>query len=166
MENWADQLLREYEVGKKKLVGMRDGLNMMDPSSAQDLTQINSMIDSMAYSMDWMATGRQPGNYRGADIKSVYQRQYFESMDLIPDIQEQLQDMGAKQLYMTQEEKMILSQIFGAMSLRERQCYILHVGQKMSMSEIGRELGVSKSMVQQSIRRAKNKVAQRVEKVV
>lgn len=158
MENWADQLLQEYEVGKKALARMRDGLNRMDPSSAQDLTQINSMIDSMAFSMDWMATGRQPGNYRGADIKSVYQRQYFESMDLIPDIQEQLQDMGAKQLYMTQEEKMILSQIFGAMSLRERQCYILHVGQKMSMGRIAEEMGVSKGTVQGYLKRAEKKV--------
>ncbi len=162
MENWADQLLQEYEVGKKALTDMRDGLNRMDPSSAQDLTQINSMIDSMAYSMDWMSTGRQPGNYRGADIKSVYQRQYFESMDLIPDIQEQLQDMGAKQLYMTQEEKMILSQIFGAMSMRERQCYILHVGQKMSMSKIAEEIGVSKATVQKYISRAKEKVLEKV----
>ncbi len=162
MENWADQLLQEYEVGKKALAGMRDGLNLMDPSSAQDLTQINSMIDSMTFSMDWMATGRQPGNYRGADIKSVYQRQYFESMDLIPDIQEQLQDMGAKQLYMTQEEKMILSQIFGAMSLRERQCYILHVGQKMSMGRIAEEMGVSKGTVQGYLKRAEKKVREKV----
>lgn len=132
----------------------------MDPSSAQDLTQINSMT----FSMDRMSTERQPGNYRGADIKSIYQRQFFESMDLIHDIQEQLQDMGAKQLYMTQEEKMILSQIFGAMSLRERQCYILHVGEKMSMSEIARDLGVNKCMAQQSIHRAKNKVEKRIEK--
>ncbi|WP_244898697.1 hypothetical protein [Sporosarcina koreensis] len=86
MENWADQLLREYEVGKRGLTAMRDGLERLDPSTKQDLTQINSMIDSMAYSMDWMATGRQPGNYRGADKKAIYQRQYFESMDLIPDI--------------------------------------------------------------------------------
>lgn len=162
MENWADQLLQEYEVGKKALAGMRDGLNRMDPSSAQDLTQINSMIDSMKFSMDWMATGRQPGNYRGADKKAIYQRQYFESMDLIPDIQEQLQDMGAKRLYMTQEEKMILSQIFGAMSLRERQCYILHVGQKMSMGKIAEEIGVSKATVQKYIGRAKEKVLEQV----
>ncbi|WP_432355298.1 sigma-70 family RNA polymerase sigma factor [Sporosarcina sp. A2] len=162
MENWADQLLQEYEVGKKALSGMRDGLNRLDPSSAQDLTQINSMIDSMAFSMEWMATGRQPGNYRGADIKSIYQRQYFESMDLIPDIQEQLQDMGAKQLYMTQEEKMILSQIFGEMSLRERQCYILHVGQKMSMGRIAEEMGVSKGTVQGYLKRAEKKVREKV----
>ncbi|WP_244898698.1 sigma factor-like helix-turn-helix DNA-binding protein [Sporosarcina koreensis] len=70
--------------------------------------------------------------------------------------------MGAKQLYMTQEENILLSQIFGAMSLREQQCYILHIGQKMSMGRIAEEIGVSKATVQKYISRAKEKVLERV----
>ena len=85
---------------------------------------------------------------------------------MIPDIAEQLEEgsINKKHLFMTREEKVILADILSSFSLRERQCYILHVGKKKSMSEIAYELGVSKSMVQQSIRRAKNKVEERMDK--
>jgi positive control factor len=75
-----------------------------------------------------------------------------------------LENEEEKQLYITKEEKIILADIFVSFSLRERQCYIMHVAQRRSMSDIANELGVSKSMVQQSIRRAKKKIKQRVEK--
>lgn len=131
-----------------------------------DLKQINSMIESMTFSLDWMKTGRQPGTFRGVDEKAVYQKRSYENIDLIPDIAEQLEsdDINKKHLFMTREEKVISADILASFSLRERQCYILHVAQKRSMSDIANELGVSKSMVQQSIRRAKKKINQRVEK--
>lgn len=165
MKIWADDLLHEYGIGKKDLERRRDQLDRKNFLDKQDLTQINSMIESMAYSMEWMETGRQPGTYKGIDIKSIYQKRSFESMDIIPDITEQLEE-GPKQLYMTAEEKIILADIFASFSLRERQCYVLHFGAGMSWMQIANELGVSKSMVQQSIRRAKHKVAKRTEKEV
>lgn len=163
MTIWADDLLHEYGIGKKDLERRRDQLDRNDFFAKQDLTQINSMIDGMSFAMEWMETGRQPGTYKGVDIKNIYQKRSFETMDIIPDITEQLEE-GPKQLYMTREEKMILADILSSFSLRERQCYILHFGGGLSWSKIAHELGISKSMVQQSIRRAKEKVTKRVEK--
>lgn len=165
MTIWADDLLHEYGIGKKDLERRRDRLDRENFHDKQDLTQINSMIESMAFSMEWMEIGRQPGTYKGADIKSIYQKQSLASMDIIPDITEQLEE-GPKQLYMTAEEKIILADIFGSFSLRERQCYVMHYGAGWSWQKIADDLGVSKSMVQQSIRRAKEKVAKRTEKNV
>jgi RNA polymerase sigma-70 factor (ECF subfamily) len=51
--------------------------------------------------MDWMETGRNPDTYRGADKRSIYQRKFFESIDVIPDIMDELYDINSKQLYMT-----------------------------------------------------------------
>ncbi|MBB4824137.1 RNA polymerase sigma-70 factor (ECF subfamily) [Sporosarcina luteola] len=158
MLSWADKLIQEYRTGWQEVIRRADTIDRNNPIEREDLKHINRMIESMTFSLDWMKTGRQPGTYRGADKKAIYQQQYFESMDLIPDIQEQLQEMEAKQLYMTQEEKMLLSQIFGAMSLRERQCIILHVGQKMSMGLIAEEMGISKGTVQGYLKRAEKKV--------
>lgn len=160
MKVWADELLHEYGIHKKDLESRRDRIDRTDFHQKQDLTQINSMIESMTFSMDWMEIGRQPGTYKGADIKSIYQKRSFESMDMIPDITEQLEE-GPKQLYMTAEEKIILADIFASFSLRERQCYVLHYGAGLSWAKIAEDLGVSKSMVQQSIRRAKEKVEKR-----
>lgn len=163
MNIWVDELLHEYGIGKKQLERMRDELDRKNERDRDDLTQINSMIESMSYSMDWMSTGRQPDTYRGVDIRNVYQKRILESMDIIPDIMEQLEE-GPKQLYMTREEKLILADIFAAFSLRERQCFVMHYGGGLSWGTIAKELGVSRSMVQQSIRRAKKKVAERIDK--
>ncbi len=166
MLSWVDKMVPEYIEGRQDLKKRADQVDRDNPIEMNDLKQFNSMIDSMTYSLEWMTTGRQPNTYRGVDEKAVYQRRSYENIDLIPDIAEQLEknDVNKKHLFMTQEEKVILADILSAFSLRERQCYILHVGQKKSMSEIAFELGVSKSMVQQSIRRAKNKIEERMDK--
>lgn len=43
-------------------------------------------------------------------------------------------------------------------SKREKQCYFMHTMESKTFSAIGEELGVSKSMVQQSIERARKKL--------
>lgn len=167
MLSWADESIQEYTVGCRDLKRRADQLDRDNPVEMEDLKHFNSMIESMTLSLEWMTTGRQPGTYRGVDEKSVYQKRSYENIDLIPDIEMQLReenDINKKYLFMTKEEKIILADILASFSLRERQCYILHVAQKRSMSDIANELGVSKSMVQQSIRRAKKKINERVEK--
>ncbi|MEK5070725.1 sigma-70 family RNA polymerase sigma factor [Sporosarcina sp. FSL K6-1508] len=166
MLSWADKMIPEYIKGRQDLKKRADQVDRDNSIEMNDLKQLNSMIDSMTYSLEWMTTGRQPNTYRGVDEKAVYQRRSYENIDLIPDIAEQLEenDVNKKHLFMTREEKVILADILSSFSLRERQCYILHVGQKKSMSEIAYELGVSKSMVQQSIRRAKSKIEERMDK--
>lgn len=161
MTIWADDLLHEYGIGKKDLERRRDRLDRENFQDKQDFTQINSMIESMAFSMEWMETGRQPGTYKGIDKKNIYQRQSFASMDFIPDITEQLEE-GPKQLRMTAEEKIILADIFASLSYRERQCYILHTAGQLSMSEVATELGVSKWTARGYIDRAKKKIEKKV----
>ncbi|RLJ90134.1 RNA polymerase sigma-70 factor (ECF subfamily) [Planococcus citreus] len=161
MKVWADELLHEYSIHKKDLERRRDRLDRNDFHSKQDLTQINSMIESMNFSMEWLETGRQPGTFKGIDKKSIYQHQSFSNMDFIPDITEQLEE-GPKQLYMTAEEKIILADIFASLSLRERQCYILHYAGGISWAKIAEEIGVSKGTVQGYIKRAQKKINEKI----
>lgn len=161
MLSWADELIQEYTVGHLELTKRAAMLDKKNPADKDDLTQINSMIESMSFSIDWMATGRQPGTYRGAEKRAVYQKQYIESMDIIPDITEQLEE-DHKHLYISKEERMILADIFSSMSQRERQCYVLHEGQGMSMGRIADEIGLKKRTVQQYIERARKKVTENI----
>ncbi|MFP3321858.1 hypothetical protein R0K05_02075 [Planococcus sp. SIMBA_160] len=71
-----------------------------DFHSKQDIIQINSMIESMNFSIEWLETGRQPVTFKGINKKSIYQHQSFSNKDFIPDITEQLEE-GPKQLYTT-----------------------------------------------------------------
>lgn len=144
-----------------------DLLDRNNPIEKEDLKHFNSMIKFMSYSLEWMETGRQPGTYRGAEESNVYQKRSYENMDWLPDLEAQLReenDINKKHLFMTREEKIILADILSSFSLRERQCCLLHKGQKKSMSDVGEGLGVSKSMVQQSIRLAKKKISDRIQK--
>ncbi|MEK4712257.1 sigma-70 family RNA polymerase sigma factor [Sporosarcina sp. FSL K6-5500] len=166
MLSWVDKLVPEYIEGRQDMKKRADQVDRANPIEMNDLKQFNSMIDSMSYSLEWMTTGRQPNTYRGVDEKAVYQRRSYENIDLIPDIAEQLESEVEKKLYMTKEEKIILADILSSFSLRERQCYILHMAQGMSWSEIADELGVSKSTVQTHITRARSKVEKRIQKVV
>ena len=57
---------------------------------------------------------------------------------------------------------MILADIFASMSNRERQCYVLHEGQGMSIGNIADSIGLKKRTVQQYIERARTEVKERV----
>ena len=125
MLSWADKLIHEYTGGRQELKKRADQIDRNNPVEMNDLKQINSMIESMTFSLEWMTTGRQPGTFRGVDEKAVYQRRSYENIDLIPDIAEQLEedDINKKNLFMTREEKIILADILSSFSLRERQCW-------------------------------------------
>ncbi|MGE7836470.1 sigma factor-like helix-turn-helix DNA-binding protein [Viridibacillus arvi] len=159
MKNWADDLLMEYTKGRRELHSMKANLH---EDNFEDETQINSMIESMTFAMDWMETGRQPDTYNGVDKRSVYLRQFFESIDVIPDITDELYDIDSKQLYMTTEEKKALAKIFATWSHKERVCYIAHEVQKKSFQQIANEMKVSKGAVQSYIKRARSKVKELV----
>lgn len=161
MENWADELIHQYKKHRNELQKQKAYLDRNDLHDLEIIKSKNSMIRDMDYVLEWLETGRQPGTFKGAEKKNIYQRQYFASMDFIPDIVEQLEE-GPKQLYMTKEEKMILADIFASLSHRERQCYILHEARGVSMGKIAEEMGVSKGTVHEYIKRARKKVQQRV----
>lgn len=102
--------------------------------------------------------------FRGVDEKAVYQRRSYENIDLIPNIAELLEEDGInkKHLFMSREEKLILVDILASFSLRERRCYILREGQKMSMAKIADELEITKRIMQHYVERARKKVAEKV----
>ncbi|GIN89867.1 hypothetical protein J22TS1_09180 [Siminovitchia terrae] len=157
MPNWADKLIQEYSDGKRQLLKASKNLDKKNLVESEYKTMINSMAEDMDFVIEWLETGRQPGTYRGVDKKSVYQIRSLESMDLIPDIEEQLDDVNERKPLMTKEEKNILQDILSSFFRRERQCYLLNVAQGMSWVAIANELGISKSSVQTHIKRARNK---------
>lgn len=156
LENWADQLLGDYEEGRSDLSSMRNNLNPVSDADNLDKSHINSMIDSMTFSIDWMETGRQPGLYRGADKKNAYRVKQYDEMDVIPDITEQ---MERERLYMGGDQRRTLLQLFRRFSERERECYVLHEAEQLSMQKIADKLGLKKRTVQQYIERAREKVS-------
>ncbi|GGB41603.1 hypothetical protein GCM10011409_18900 [Lentibacillus populi] len=152
LENWADRLLNEYEQGRKTLYNMKCNLGDSELDK-QDKSQINSMINDMSFSIDWMKLGRRPGNMRGIDKRSAYQRRMLLDMDLLPSL-----DIQPEEKTLNESERQDLINILIDLSHRERQCYLLHMAQGWSMQEIADELNIKKPSVQKFIERAKNKI--------
>src|SRR5690625_135832 len=86
MSNWADDLIVEYEQGREGLREMKKVLSDTEYDKL-DKRQINSMIRTMSFSIDWMKTGKEPGNLRGIDRRSIYQRRVLMDMELFPSLE-------------------------------------------------------------------------------
>lgn len=157
LENWADKLLAEYEDGRKGLKSMKDSLNLDDLADQEDKKQINSMINDMSFSIEWLKKGRRPGNLRGIDRRSAYQRRALLNMDLFPSL-----DIEPEERVLSDDEKRAIINILVELSHRERQCYLLHMANGLSMQSISDELNISKSAVQIYINRAKKKIEKKV----
>lgn len=156
MNNWANELIPQYEEGLRELGVMHDNLTDSEYDRI-DESQINSMIDSMGFSLEWMETGRQPGLYRGVDKRDAYRVKQYDEMDVIPDITEELRK-ERESFYLSATQKAKLLHLFHSFSDRERQCYVMYEAEQLSMGKIADYLGISKASVQVYIKRAREKV--------
>jgi len=107
----------------------------------------------MSFSIEWLKKGRRPGNLRGIDKRSAYQRRALVDMDLFPSL-----EIEPEEKTLDQEEKHALIKMLAELSHRERQCFLLHQANGLSYSEVQRELGIGRSTVQKYVERAKKKI--------
>jgi RNA polymerase sigma-70 factor (ECF subfamily) len=159
LENWADQLIIEYEQGRKGLGKMKSDLGDSEPDTL-DKTQINSMIGTMSESIDWMKTGRQPDTFGGIDKRAAYQRKSIANMDLFQSL-----DILPAERDISEPEKQAIFNMMIDFSPRERQCFLMHNAYLMTYAEISKELGIGRSTVQKYVERAKNKISCRTDVV-
>lgn len=151
MKTWTDQLIEEYNTGRKQLEQYRNRLdNDLDHNEHRIVSE---MISDMDYALEWMKIGRKPDARRGIDRRSVYQRTAYMSMDIFPAL-----DLEPEETEITQEQKKKIVEVLMHLSDRERECYLLHMAQGLSMNAIALELGIRKGTVQDYILRAKSKI--------
>lgn len=150
---WIDRLIKEYTAGKEELEKYRDNLDSRDPLQEEEQEIVESMISDMNFSLEWMKRGRRPGNRRGVDRRSVYQRTVLLEPDVFPTL-----DVEPKERRFSDDEKRKIIDILWLLSNRERQCFLLHMTHGMSYAEISKELNISRRTVQQYVERAREKL--------
>lgn len=155
MITWAEKLVTEYGESKLKLEAYRDKLDPQKPLEWEELTTVGEMIADMNYALDWLRSGRRPWSRRGVENRDAYRRAALMDMDLFPAI-----DFEPDEIEISNERKRQLVEVLLKMSTRERQCYLLHMAQGMSLAAIAKEINLSKRSVQEYIVRAKTKVGQ------
>lgn len=67
--DWVTSLIYEYKAGRKQLKKQYNSMGEDDPE--RKIT--SGMIRDMEFAIEWLKTGRMPGQIKGIDQKRVYQ---------------------------------------------------------------------------------------------
>lgn len=154
MSTWVDRLLGEYAGGKKQLIAYKQ--TVQDPMEAKI---VNGMIAELHYSMLWMRRGSDPGTIRGTQAIDAYRYAELRDMEMFPALDLEVED----EMQITDTQKRAIIRVLLKLSVRERQCYLMHVVQGLSYAKIAEELGIAKGVVNTYIKRAKLKIQQATE---
>ncbi|TCS80364.1 sigma factor-like helix-turn-helix DNA-binding protein [Tepidibacillus fermentans] len=157
-----DDLLKSYQ---ESLRLVRDLLKRK--ISDEDRSVLRSIESDLVYAIDWMKTGRRPGNRRGIERRAAYQRE-----KLFDPLLMQKFFRSSEPTYEWDEherESSIISwdweRIEDALSVlteRERETYLMSRGYCLTYSEIANYLCISSSSVQTMIERAERKIKKRI----
>lgn len=128
------------------------------------------MIASCSYIIDWLATGRMPGNRRGIERRSGCQREMLTDPVRLNELRERAANVrgngsaadggegGSLGGGIGNESRMRLEEALAGLTERERDCYVLAHGECFTFAEIARLLGISKSSVGTYMTRAQRKI--------
>ncbi|MBB6674515.1 RNA polymerase subunit sigma-24 [Cohnella nanjingensis] len=114
------------------------------------------MIASCSYVIDWLESGRRPGNRRGIERRAGYQREVLTDPSKL-----QASRSGDRAADGPEAElrRVRLEAALRGLTERERDCFTLALGEGFSYAEVARLLDISKSSVGTYIIRAQRKIA-------
>ena len=153
-------LIEEYKQALKSI------RLLQATASVEDNKLLGGMASDISYALEWMQTGRRPGNKRGIERRAAYERErpfdpllmqrYFRSMDdnlYIWDTHIQEDTVSAVDRERIEDALSVLT---------EREIYLMSRGNCLSYSQIARYLGIQKTSVQNRIESAERKIARHI----
>jgi DNA-binding CsgD family transcriptional regulator len=153
-----DKLIKEY---KQSLNNVRKLKLKVDPESA-DKSLLGNMASDLQYSLDWLQSGRCPGNRRGIERRAVYQRE--RPIDPI-HIQNFVSNRAKENPCTVSDwDRQRIEDALSILTEREKEMYLMARGTCLSYGQISIYLFVCKSTVQTTVERAERKIAKRISK--
>ncbi|MGE5703542.1 MAG: sigma factor-like helix-turn-helix DNA-binding protein [Clostridia bacterium] len=117
---------------------------------------VGGMISDVEFSIEWMNTGRCPGNKRGIERRAAYERERPVDPVRLQAYASNSTAGSPCNLSETQRER--LKEILEVLTDRERECYVLTHGEGFTFSQAAQMLGISKSSIQTNVTRAQAKI--------
>ncbi|OCT12793.1 hypothetical protein A8709_32945 [Paenibacillus pectinilyticus] len=115
-------------------------------------SHVRAMIRDCDYILEWMETGRRPGNKRGVERLAAYQR------EIPTDIMEKYANKPAVVQFHDDREYVHMEYVLSLLTDRERTCYEMNVGGMWTDQEIANTLGLQRRTVREFLDRAQKKV--------
>jgi positive control factor len=146
---------------------LKETKNLLECAANEDEDIIKGIITDLEYAIEWLSTGRRPGNKRGIERRAAYQierpfdpliiQRYFRSTD--ENIYEW--DDHFQEDVISPWDKERINDALTLLTEKEKEVYLMSRGHCFTYQQIADYLGISKSSVQTMIERAENKIAQR-----
>lgn len=127
-------------------------------ADADDKKVISGMKSDCEFVIEWLNTGRRPGNKRGIERRAGYEREV-----LLDPIRMQAFSSDSKAgspANLTDDQRFQLQYALNQLSERERECYVLAHGECFSHSYIANMLNISKGSVDEYVQRSQRKVSE------
>jgi len=124
-----------------------------------DRQVIGGMISDCSYVVEWLQTGRRPGNRRGIERLAAYQRERPTDPIILQAYLARTSAGGTVQAAsVSDEDRERIEEVLRQLTPRERDCYVMVIGNGMAYSYVARMLGLKKSSVQWFVDSAKKKI--------
>ncbi|RLQ00454.1 sigma-70 family RNA polymerase sigma factor [Geobacillus stearothermophilus] len=156
-----EELLKQYRES------LRLAKKLLEKASDEDKKIIRGMISDLEFAIEWMTTGRRPGNRRGIERRAAYQREkpfdpllmqkFFRSSEPTYEW-----DDHEKESVITEWDRQRIEDALSVLTDREREVYLMSRGYCLTYSEIANYLCISSSSVQTMIERAERKIKKRI----
>jgi positive control factor len=157
-------LLKEYKETRRQLKrayeSRKEGEKVLDNQAITERQLLSEMIGDVEYVIEWLETGRRPGNRRGIERRAANQR--VRLMDPIRMQAFVARSTAGSPANLTEWERQQIEDALCVLSERERECYVLAHGECFTHSQIADMLGITKSSVDTHIKRAQQKISERV----
>lgn len=121
---------------------------------------IGEMIGDTEFVIEWLETGRRPGNKRGIERRAAYEREKL--MDPVRMQAFVSRGTAGSPCNLTEWQRFQLKDALSSLTERERECYIMTHGEGFSFEDTARLLKITKSSVQTFVTRAQVKISERV----
>ncbi|ADP31740.1 sigma-70 family RNA polymerase sigma factor [Bacillus atrophaeus] len=156
-----EDLLFEYKRTLKQTRKLYKQLGEAEESelSAEKLKDkkiIRSIITDLEYVTEWLEKGRQPGIRRAIDRRDAYQRLLIKDPRIIESFSSAIDFVPDGQV--SDEDRRRIKEALSLLTEREKEMFLLHKVECFSYERIAALLGVKKSTVQTTIKRALLKI--------
>ncbi|EAE3552000.1 sigma-70 family RNA polymerase sigma factor [Listeria monocytogenes] len=148
------------EVGQKRVFQEMPGKNTM--------SKLNSILDSLQFSIDWMELGHEPAPRRAIHRRSGLQREVN-----VTDVETMRQwfvyahgnayEFEDNEPVISEWDKIRMEDAMSTMSAQEKKVFLLKHEKNLSLSQISDELEISIRSVRSYLHRGEEKIQQQID---
>ncbi|CAG9608037.1 sigma-70 family RNA polymerase sigma factor [Pseudoneobacillus rhizosphaerae] len=142
---------------------LKEAKKLLDCAADEDEEIIKGIISDLEYTIEWMSTGRRPGNKRGIERRAAYQnnrlfdpliiQRYFRSEEPVFSW-----DQHQKEDIIHSWERDQLDCALSVLTDREKEIFLMNKGHCLQNTEIASLLGVSESNISSTIHHSEKKI--------